>query len=214
MAMGRNMAIADPRRAGKERRAHAPRHLWLALFVDDGDKVKRGQRLAEWDPYTRPILTEVEGPRQFEDWSTASPCGNDRRIDRHHQARRSSTGGRRPRYRTCKPAIVLTAGRQDRKLARGGDARFMLSVDGDPLGRAGREGEARVTCWRVSRWKAPRPRTSPAVCRALPNCSRHVVRRITPSSPRSMVRSASGATTRTSVASSSSRMTAPSRSST
>ena len=28
------------------------------IRVDEGDKIKRGQRLAEWDPYTRPILTE------------------------------------------------------------------------------------------------------------------------------------------------------------
>src|SRR5690606_37230300 len=37
------------------------------LFVDEGDKVKRGQRLAEWDPYTRPMMTEVEGIVEFED---------------------------------------------------------------------------------------------------------------------------------------------------
>ena len=37
------------------------------LKVDDGDKIKRGQRIAEWDPYTRPILTEVEGTIAFED---------------------------------------------------------------------------------------------------------------------------------------------------
>ncbi|WP_448549982.1 hypothetical protein, partial [Xanthomonas translucens] len=37
------------------------------IFVDDGDKVKRGQRLAEWDPYTRPMMTEVEGTVHFED---------------------------------------------------------------------------------------------------------------------------------------------------
>ena len=37
------------------------------LRVDEGDKVKRGQRIAEWDPYTRPILTEVDGIVAFED---------------------------------------------------------------------------------------------------------------------------------------------------
>ena len=36
-------------------------------YVDDGDTVKRGQRLAEWDPYTRPILTEVGGIVGVED---------------------------------------------------------------------------------------------------------------------------------------------------
>ena len=37
------------------------------MKVDDGEKIKRGQRIAEWDPYTRPILTEVEGTIAFED---------------------------------------------------------------------------------------------------------------------------------------------------
>ncbi len=37
------------------------------LLVDDGDTVQRGTRLAQWDPYTRPILTEVDGVIDFED---------------------------------------------------------------------------------------------------------------------------------------------------
>ena len=44
------------------------------LMVDDGDKVKRGERMAEWDPYTRPIITEVERHRRSSrTWSKASP---------------------------------------------------------------------------------------------------------------------------------------------
>ena len=34
---------------------------------DEGDKVERGDRLAEWDPYTRPIITEKEGTANFMD---------------------------------------------------------------------------------------------------------------------------------------------------
>ena len=34
--------------------------------------VKRGQRIAEWDPYTRPVLTELEGTIGFEVWSKVS----------------------------------------------------------------------------------------------------------------------------------------------
>jgi DNA-directed RNA polymerase subunit beta' len=39
--------------------------------VDEGDKVKRGQRIAEWDPYTRPILTEIDGTSASRIWSKA-----------------------------------------------------------------------------------------------------------------------------------------------
>ncbi|HEX9204493.1 MAG TPA: DNA-directed RNA polymerase subunit beta', partial [Candidatus Deferrimicrobiaceae bacterium] len=37
------------------------------LMVADGDKVKDGTRLAEWDPYNIPILTEVDGEIKFGD---------------------------------------------------------------------------------------------------------------------------------------------------
>ena len=37
------------------------------LFVKDGEKIERGQRIASWDPYTRPILADVAGKVDFED---------------------------------------------------------------------------------------------------------------------------------------------------
>ena len=37
------------------------------LMVADGEKVKDGTRLAEWDPYNIPILTEVDGEIKFGD---------------------------------------------------------------------------------------------------------------------------------------------------
>ena len=51
--MGRNMAIV----ISDEEAKSAPSTKSLTdneLKVNDGDKVTRGQRLAEWDPYTRP----------------------------------------------------------------------------------------------------------------------------------------------------------------
>ena len=75
------------RRDGTERAANRVTY-GSRLLVDDGDKVKRGQRLAEWDPYTRPILTEVDGVVAFEDLvDRISVTEIDRRVDRHHQAR-------------------------------------------------------------------------------------------------------------------------------
>src|SRR4029450_2825366 len=66
MVMGRNMAVLILDEAGKERATHRVTY-GSRIFVDDGDKVKRGQRIAEWDPYTRPVLTEIEGNVAFED---------------------------------------------------------------------------------------------------------------------------------------------------
>src|SRR5205823_10983062 len=51
---------------GTERAVHRIQY-GARLLVDDDEKIKRGQRIAEWDPYTRPILTEVEGTVGFED---------------------------------------------------------------------------------------------------------------------------------------------------
>ena len=37
------------------------------ILVKEGSAVKRGQKLAEWDPYTRPIITEKQGYVKFVD---------------------------------------------------------------------------------------------------------------------------------------------------
>ena len=36
-------------------------------MVKDGETVKKNQRLAQWDPYTIPIITETAGTVGFED---------------------------------------------------------------------------------------------------------------------------------------------------
>jgi DNA-directed RNA polymerase subunit beta' len=100
------------------------------LHVDDGDKVKRGQRLAEWDPYTRPMLTEVSGRVEFEDvvdgLSVLEATDEATGITKRQVIDWRST----PRGSDLKPAVVI---RDDagniHKLPRGSDARYMLSVD-------------------------------------------------------------------------------------
>ena len=37
------------------------------LFVDDKEMVKKGQKMAEWDPYTLPIITEKAGVVHYMD---------------------------------------------------------------------------------------------------------------------------------------------------
>src|SRR5690606_18271451 len=66
VAMGRNVTIAILDPEGKDRATHRLTY-GAKLRVDDGDEVKRGQRIAEWDPYTRPVLAEVDGEVAFED---------------------------------------------------------------------------------------------------------------------------------------------------
>jgi DNA-directed RNA polymerase subunit beta' len=100
------------------------------IYVDEGDAVKRGQRLAEWDPYTRPMMTEVDGVVEFEDVvDGVSVSEATDEVDRHHQA--SSSTGVHPRGADLKPAIVI----KDKKgeIAQAGRVAAMpayqLSVD-------------------------------------------------------------------------------------
>src|SRR5262249_11546463 len=60
IAMGRSIVVAVLDADGTERAVHRIQN-GARMRVEDGEKVKRGQRIAEWDPYTRPILTEAEG---------------------------------------------------------------------------------------------------------------------------------------------------------
>ncbi|MFO1121105.1 MAG: DNA-directed RNA polymerase subunit beta' [Hyphomicrobiales bacterium] len=129
MVMGRNTAIVVTDDKGNERAVHKVGY-GTRLFVDDGDTVKRGTKLAEWDPYTRPLMTEVDGIVAFEDVvegvsvnevaDEATGITNRVIIDWRSNQRGSQ----------LKPAIVI----KDKdgkvlKLNRGGEARYLLSVD-------------------------------------------------------------------------------------
>jgi len=51
---------------GYERERY-PLVLGAKLNIEDGDKVKEGKLLAEWDPYTTPIISEVSGKIKYKD---------------------------------------------------------------------------------------------------------------------------------------------------
>ena len=85
MVMGRNTILVVADQDGTERAVHRLPY-GTHLRVDDGAKVKRGDRLAEWDPYTRPVLTEIEGIVDFEDLvEGVSVSERQGRVDRYHQ---------------------------------------------------------------------------------------------------------------------------------
>ena len=66
IAMGRNVSVVISDQSGKEL-AIQKIPYGARLLVDEGDEVKRGTRLAQWDPFMRPILTEVDGVVDFAD---------------------------------------------------------------------------------------------------------------------------------------------------
>ena len=70
VVMNRNgeVAIVDSPEPGRERERERYPVVYGAKFKKkDGTKVKPGELIAEWDPYTLPILTEVGGTIKFGD---------------------------------------------------------------------------------------------------------------------------------------------------
>jgi DNA-directed RNA polymerase subunit beta' len=66
VVMARNLEIVLLDEAGREKARHRVPY-GARLLVDDGAQVKRGDRLAEWDPYTIPIVTEKDGVAHYVD---------------------------------------------------------------------------------------------------------------------------------------------------
>jgi len=66
VVMNRNGEIAVLDESGRERRRYSVIY-GAKLKVKDGQKVKEGDMLAEWDPYSIPVLTEVSGRVKFGD---------------------------------------------------------------------------------------------------------------------------------------------------
>jgi len=129
VAMGRNMAILILDPSGKERASHRITY-GSRIFVDDGDQVRRGQRIAEWDPYTRPVLTELDGVVEFEDLVEGLSVSEQADESTGITKRQVIDWRANPRGSDLKPAMVIRAADGSvAKLARGTDARYFLSVD-------------------------------------------------------------------------------------
>ncbi|MCG8558742.1 MAG: DNA-directed RNA polymerase subunit beta' [Hyphomicrobiales bacterium] len=129
MVMGRNCVVLVVDDDGNERSAHKLGY-GSQLRVDEGDKIKRGQRLAEWDPYTRPVLTESDGTADFEDLMEGVSV-NEKYDETTGFTNRVIVDWRAsPRGSDLKPAVVIKDKKGElAKLQRGGDARYLLSVD-------------------------------------------------------------------------------------
>jgi DNA-directed RNA polymerase subunit beta' len=127
--MGRNCEIVLSDEAGREKARHRiPYGAWL--LADHGSKVKRGDRLAEWDPYTIPIITEKEGIAHYVDLiegvsmrevvDEATGISSKVVIDWKQQPRGSEL---RPRITLRDEAGNVLA------LGNGLEARYFMSVD-------------------------------------------------------------------------------------
>ncbi len=66
VVMSRNCEVVLLDAAGREKARHRVPY-GAKLLTDEGSQVTKGSKLAEWDPYTLPILTEREGIAHYVD---------------------------------------------------------------------------------------------------------------------------------------------------
>ena len=129
IVMGRNLEVILTDSSGRER-AHHRVPYGAKLLVDEDAEVTKGQKLAEWDPYTLPIITEREGVANYVDliegvsmreiMDETTGISNRVVVDWKQQ----------PRGNDLRPRITL---RDDNDqvitLANGLEARYFMSVD-------------------------------------------------------------------------------------
>jgi DNA-directed RNA polymerase subunit beta' len=129
IVMARNSLLLIVDKNGVERASHKLSY-GARLRVDEGDTVARGQRLVEWDPYTRPIITEIEGKVKFEDVVDGMSIKEVADEATGISSKTVIDWRASPRASDLKPALVLVDDKgKTLKLPNGSEARYLLSVD-------------------------------------------------------------------------------------
>ena len=202
--MGRNMQIVITDNKGQERATY--RIIYGArLKVDEGATVKRGDRLAEWNPNALPVLTDVEGIVKYEDliFGVTVREVSDEKTGVSNKVVMDSRGtGSQERARSASDRSPSSTRRARSSSCRAAARRVMRSRPTPFCRWKTARRSAPATCWPVFPRKAPRPATSRAVCRAWRSCSKRASPRKRPCWPRPTALSSSARTTRTSAASS------------
>jgi DNA-directed RNA polymerase subunit beta' len=127
ISMSRNLVISVAV-DGKERESYKVPY-GARVRVKEGDPVKRGQRLAEWDPYTTPILTEVGGKVRLEDLLEGVSVREE--VDEATGIANRVVADWRasPRGSDLRPGVgVLDDSGAYKRLASGSEARYLLPV--------------------------------------------------------------------------------------
>ena len=129
VVMGRNCELVLADDSGRIKARHKVPY-GARLLADEGAMVTKGQKLAEWDPYTIPLITERAGTAHFVDMidgvtyrdvvDEATGISNKTIIDWKSQAKAAD----------LRPRITLRDEKGEAvNLANGVEARYFLSVD-------------------------------------------------------------------------------------
>jgi DNA-directed RNA polymerase subunit beta' len=127
--MGRNTEIVLLDDAGRERARHRVPY-GARLLADEGAQVTRGQRLAEWDPHSMPIITEVDGVAHYVDLSMGVSMREDVDEATGISYMVVTDSKAQPRGSDLRPRITLRDERGEAlTLPNGLEARYFLPVD-------------------------------------------------------------------------------------
>jgi DNA-directed RNA polymerase subunit beta' len=131
IAMSRNMQIVITDNKGQERATYRITY-GARLRVDEGQTVKRGDRLAEWNPNALPVLTDVEGTVKYEDLVFGVTVREvaDEKTGVSSKVVMDSRGTGSKNAPELRPTVVIL----DKKgkpvqLPAGGEARYAISPD-------------------------------------------------------------------------------------
>ncbi|NNG03865.1 MAG: DNA-directed RNA polymerase subunit beta' [Inquilinus sp.] len=127
--MGRNCELLLLDEQGREKARHRLPY-GAKLLTDDGKTVERGQKLAEWDPYTIPILTEKEGVANYVDMVEGMSVREVVDETTGIAAKVVVDWRQQPRGADLKPRITLRDDKGEVVLLPNGlEARYLMSVD-------------------------------------------------------------------------------------
>ncbi|MDB6454622.1 DNA-directed RNA polymerase subunit beta' [Falsirhodobacter sp. 20TX0035] len=106
VAMGRNMQLVIIDEAGQERATHKVTY-GTKVHVREGDTIKRGTKLIEWDPYTLPIIAERTGVARFVDLITGLSVREDTDEATGMSQKIVSDWRAAPKGNELKPEIII-----------------------------------------------------------------------------------------------------------
>jgi DNA-directed RNA polymerase subunit beta' len=153
IVMTRNAEVLLIDEKGRERARHRIPY-GAKLLTKDKVKVERGEKLAEWDPYTLPIITEKEGIANFVDLDEGVTMREVVDEATGISSRVVIDWKQQPRAADLRPRVTLRDAKENvLTLGNGLEARYFMSVDailsvengqkvnaGDVLARIPREG--------------------------------------------------------------------------
>jgi len=129
VVMARNTEVVLVNSQGRDRaRFRVP--YGARLLSDDGAEVTKGQRIAEWDPYTLPVIAAQGGIVRFEDLMEGISIQEILDDSTGISYRTVIDWRQHPKGAELKPSITLRDSKGEIiTLANGADARYLLSVD-------------------------------------------------------------------------------------